>query len=258
MALLVKTLKGLAYASVKTCDGLAVGSVKTINGLDATAGGGAFSPSDIAGLKLWCKADALTGLSDGNAVSSFTDQSGNGNHLVQATGGSQPIYKTGIINSLPVLRMDGSKHMAVSFTLAQPATIFVVTDNATVSSNSGVILDGINSFSAGFYIDTIFSFRPFAGSFGSNQTCDFTAPQVTTLKLDTSTGFSAVNGTQMSQGFSNSTLGGITMGRHGGGSFPFNTGDIAEIIVYDSALSTANREAVEDYLGTKYGITITH
>ncbi len=35
MALLVKTVNGLAYASVKTRNGLAVASIKSINGLDA-------------------------------------------------------------------------------------------------------------------------------------------------------------------------------------------------------------------------------
>ena len=33
---------------------------------------------------------------------------------------------------------------------------------------------------------------------------------------------------------------------------------IAEAIIYDSALGTTDRQAVEDYLGQKFGITITH
>lgn len=39
MAVLVKTLNGLAWASVKNRAGLAVASIKNINGLDTTAGG---------------------------------------------------------------------------------------------------------------------------------------------------------------------------------------------------------------------------
>jgi hypothetical protein len=34
--------------------------------------------------------------------------------------------------------------------------------------------------------------------------------------------------------------------------------DIAEVIFYGAALSSGNRQSVEDYLGAKYGITITH
>lgn len=45
MAQLVKTVAGLAIASVKTVNGLAIASVKTVNGLDNTSGGGG-GPSD--------------------------------------------------------------------------------------------------------------------------------------------------------------------------------------------------------------------
>jgi hypothetical protein len=43
MALLIKNLQGLAYASVKSRNGLAVASVKSINGLDATSAGYEFT-----------------------------------------------------------------------------------------------------------------------------------------------------------------------------------------------------------------------
>lgn len=49
MAVLVKTLNGLAYASVKTRDGLAVASVKAINGLDTTASGNVLLTSQTLG-----------------------------------------------------------------------------------------------------------------------------------------------------------------------------------------------------------------
>jgi hypothetical protein len=46
MAQLVKTMAGLAIASVKTVNGLAIASVKTVAGLDNTAGGGPAAFSD--------------------------------------------------------------------------------------------------------------------------------------------------------------------------------------------------------------------
>lgn len=45
MAQLVKTMAGLAIASVKTVNGLAIASVKTIAGLDNTSGGGFETPT---------------------------------------------------------------------------------------------------------------------------------------------------------------------------------------------------------------------
>lgn len=46
MAQLVKTMAGLAIASVKTVNGLAIASVKTVAGLDNTSGGGGVNLSD--------------------------------------------------------------------------------------------------------------------------------------------------------------------------------------------------------------------
>ena len=54
----------------------------------------------------WYKADAITGLSDGDAVDSWVDSSGNGNTLTQSTSGAKPSYETNEVNSLPVVRFD--------------------------------------------------------------------------------------------------------------------------------------------------------
>lgn len=48
-----------------------------------------FSPSQVSGLKLWCSAESLTGLSEG-LLSRWPDQSGNGNDLLQAVAGVKP------------------------------------------------------------------------------------------------------------------------------------------------------------------------
>ncbi len=61
-----------------------------------------FLPTDVAGLKLWVKADSLA-LNDGDPVGTWADQSGNGNDLVQATAAKKPTYKANILNGLPVV-----------------------------------------------------------------------------------------------------------------------------------------------------------
>src|SRR5690348_4328042 len=68
---------------------------------------GTFSPTDISGLKLWVKADQIGGLSDGDPVSTWSDQSGVGNDMT-SSGSNRPTYKTGILNSFPIVRFDGS------------------------------------------------------------------------------------------------------------------------------------------------------
>ncbi len=70
-------------------------------------GSRAFSPSDIAGLAGWWKADAISGLADGDPVASWLDSSGNGRTFSQATAAKKPTFKTGIVNGMPVVRFDG-------------------------------------------------------------------------------------------------------------------------------------------------------
>ena len=65
-----------------------------------------FLPSQISGLKLWLKADSLS-LSDGDAVGTWADQSGNANDATQTTAVNKPSFKTNIVNSKPVIRFDG-------------------------------------------------------------------------------------------------------------------------------------------------------
>lgn len=65
-----------------------------------------WTPSDLTGLAGWYKADAITSLSDGDAVASWVDSSGNSNTLTQSTAGAQPSYETNELNSLPIVRFD--------------------------------------------------------------------------------------------------------------------------------------------------------
>lgn len=65
-----------------------------------------FSPSDLSGLVQWLKADAITGLSDGDPVSTWGDSSGNGRDA-SGSGSARPVYKTNILNGKPTVRFDG-------------------------------------------------------------------------------------------------------------------------------------------------------
>lgn len=80
------------------------------------------------GLVAWYHADALA-LSDQAAVSSWTDSSGNGNALVQATGGSQPIYCASEFGTQPGINFSSGKTLAGAITDAgatSTGTLYVV------------------------------------------------------------------------------------------------------------------------------------
>ena len=95
------------------------------HGVDLTP----FSPIPLANLALWLKADAITGLVNNDPVATWVDSSGTSNNATQGTGANQPIYKTGILNGLPIARFDGSNDGMVTtnnvFT-AKPFSFFVV------------------------------------------------------------------------------------------------------------------------------------
>jgi hypothetical protein len=66
-----------------------------------------WTPADLADLRAWYKADAITGLSDGDPVSTWSDSSGGGYDLTQ-TSTARPLYQTNTLNGLPVVEFDGT------------------------------------------------------------------------------------------------------------------------------------------------------
>jgi len=84
-------------------------------------------PDGISGLHGWYKADAITGLANGAAVSQWDDSSGNANHATQGTGANQPSYQTNVINGLPVVRFNGTTNRLV----ITNSDMLSITNNAT-------------------------------------------------------------------------------------------------------------------------------
>src|SRR4051794_15003785 len=79
----------------------------------------------------WFAADRITGLADAAAVATWPDASGNGNDATQATSAKRPVYKTGILNGLPVVRFTAANQhrlatAAFAVALAQPSTVVCV------------------------------------------------------------------------------------------------------------------------------------
>lgn len=225
-------------------------------------------PSRISGLQLWLKADSIAGLNDGDALTTWVDQSGVGNNVTQATTANKPLYKTNIVNSLPVVRFDGSNDFmsvatpvitggAYSMFIVFKSTITAARINPFyVGSNSGV--DGY-----GFEIDIgglrNIIHRGIAFLVGGSATTNFEI----WAAIRTTTGPLAalyINGTDDSVTNGTSAIVTPTAITVVGAIDNLATnplpGDISEIIVYDSALSDANRDSIETYLGTKYNITV--
>lgn len=226
------------------------------------------TPDTISGLKLWLKADSL-GLSDGTAVSSWTDSSGTGNTATQATGANQPLYKTSIINGQPVVRFDGNNDFMNTGTTGFPSgnsDLTMITVFKATASGGVVYAYGANTNSTTPHISASSSTQINISTFGSNDLVTLpvsylSQPTIATFKYTSSDGIlrgyirsPQVAASDSGIGAQNFSVAGGTVGAFVGGPNTFLNGDVAEVIVYNSALSDANRNIVESYLATKYNL----
>lgn len=213
-----------------------------------------FDPSDFGTVWFWLKADALTGLSDGDPVPTFLDSGPLGNDFVQASGPLQPIYKTNIKNGLPSVRFDGlgaTMGCPLGVEPNQPITIFAVyktTDSANQNIFSGYTVTSIacvfeNGNQAGIY----------AGS-ATTDTNTLADWKVTAFVTNGASSSIQVNGNSPTTGNPGSLIynGGFVLSGYTVSAFgPFN-GDFMEGIAYDGLCSDI--PAVMSALLSKYAI----
>jgi prepilin-type N-terminal cleavage/methylation domain-containing protein len=208
----------------------------------------AFSPADVAGLKIWLKADALVGLNDGDSVTTWTDSSSDNR---DATCGSCPIYKTNILNTEPVVRFDGSSNVMNFTDISDTRTVFVVFNDAG-SNDYAHLLGGVTS--------------PGNITFHGHEVGSGVVIGETWAHPNVNNGEAWVNGvstspTSIPRNGSHQILSLITAGdvntsgiAYDQGMARFWNGDFAELIIYNAALSETDRVSVENYLSDKYGI----
>ena len=222
----------------------------------------AFSPKDIShnGLVLWLAANNITGLADNDSVAQWDDFSGENNHATQATGGSQPTYKTGILNGQPSVRFDGSSDF-LNVVMAQSPPYTVITVCRT-PANDGSVRPWIGQppllakwSQASRWIK---GYTPSGGHFIEYTDAAYIDSNVITSLLLNPSGTSSQlyfnGGYKAGASITHSSISNFDIGRSPHGYY---SGDIHEIIIYDHILSAINRGAVEKYLSDKYGIALT-
>lgn len=228
-------------------------------------GGGAFVPTDVAGLLVWADASQVTGKVNNDAVSQLDDSSGNGFHFTQATGANQPLYKTSQINGQPVLEFDGSNDVLRSSyqNADQSITLFVVGRFLSgVAANRRILGLGPSEASI-FYQATGTQFGYYANSASGVQDLGGVATDATILALVFASAASVVayrDGASVATFdphdiYHLSGTAALTLGAQDAGS-EFAKCQIGEVLIYNSALSASDRGDVTTYLGDKWGITV--
>lgn len=227
-----------------------------------------FRPDHLPGLSLWLRADS--NVIYATTVSAWNDCSGNGNNAIQGTSANQPTFLTSVesINNKPALRFDGNDVLsgsAISNINSTSLSIFIVARNNATTGYKCMIT--FNGFSAGLTIGkwsangAFMYYQNGNGYFNSLNTtdCSVTGTPYRIYTVTKSLGTISkiyVNSAYRNSSTAANAINSFTNGNfrigYDGGSIGYWPGDIAEIIVYNSALSDSNRQNVETYLNEKY------
>ncbi len=243
-----------------------------------------FAPTDISGLSLWFDADdprtlfsntsgTTRATTDATALALWSDKSGNGRNAYQATGASQPLLKTNILNNKNIVRFDGSNDILataaaqVANTTDGSFTAFAVAQRTTASGFMTVVNQDNSTATR------CSQFLNFAGN-GNVESIGFvggTPKFAYTLSGTISTSnfyiLESTASTSTISAYSNGIVGSgsatggnlavpsqaVSLGAYPTGQQYLN-GDIAEVLLYNSVLSSTNRIKVEQYLQNKWGV----
>lgn len=231
-----------------------------------------FVPPDIRGLSLWLDAnDAATITHAAGAVSRWNDKSGNAYHATQGTGTNQPITNTRTINSKNVLDFDGSNdYMLLPSGLysipASDNTLFAVAATDNIATVNQHIFSGANG-GAGRHrmlinastTNNVNYSNSATGVAATKTITTDTNPHIVLGHCATTTGSLYYDGgTATTATTSNVTLTAIRIGSFAGGVTSLLNGIIAEVIIYNSALSTTDLNRVGNYLKSKWGTVWTN
>lgn len=211
------------------------------------------SSYELPAMQFHFDAQAITGKSNGDKVTTWVDSSGNGRNAT--TGGVGPEYRTNVLNGLPALYFDKTVNLVTaSVSLAQPTHVFIVAKMEDTGANAR-LFDGLAGSSR------LTGLRQWGGDrkwkaakdTGSSISLEGELNEVRTkwrvlsVKSNTSSSFVGVNGLQATGTLGSGTWNAMTIGSSYTGT-DFYQGYVAEILVTTEVLSAIQVEQVEDYL----------
>ncbi|MCH8494282.1 MAG: T9SS type A sorting domain-containing protein [Balneolales bacterium] len=224
-------------------------------------------------LQLHLKAGVGVTVDGENRVSEWADQSGNDNNATQVNVGTQPILENNVINGEHALKFMGAQHIALptSSTLGirnSDYEIFIVYRSIVANTAVEFILGATTNehfelhTNGGGGLRYIPNMVGQASAFeryidvGSEGIYTNAQPQIIRLQATETFGNISVNGTTETNRIKDSQSGVddvLFLGMRGNNSLHLN-GYVAEVIIYNTILSEADRDEVEDYLKVKYDV----
>ncbi len=243
----------------------------------------AFAPDDVSGLTLWLDANVIGTLwqdsarttqvsADGDPVGAHDDSSGVGNNFSQSTSGARPTYQTAELNSLPVIRFDGvddrlakTSGNSSAIITNSARTVFIVFKAASGGPSSGYNDDLLLGDNGGWWWISISGSGTTVNVGHQNGTDGVkqVAPSISTgtwyileSRHESGTLYAALNGGSASS-VAVGVVGSLTDGAPRTGanySGAYLDADVAEILVYNVAVSSGDRSSILSYLNTKWSV----
>jgi hypothetical protein len=207
-----------------------------------------FAPPSIAGLTLWLDASTLA-LANGADVWTWPDLSGHADVAARPGQDNPPSFAATGANGKPAVHFDNpnSEWLFSSTSIGAVGHVFAVTryNGATFASYDGLLTGSVELI--------------LVGELGTNRFYPATGggTYYTNGVDTTSTRVAPMNGVLSIVGLALATPPTTVKPIVGNDRYVvprFWDGDIAELITYDHALSTAERQQVEGYLRTKWGL----
>jgi hypothetical protein len=222
----------------------------------------AWDPSESSDIALWLDAsDTSTITHSSNAVSQWSDKSGNGNHATQTNSSFKPTYTANGMSGDPALDFDSAdpNKLSIPSIDMEGKSLLVVLQHDTGGINQQILSH--DSVNVQLRINTsneieYASANPamYTNGTGSTATIPTNQIQLIGFSFDGTLTFT-INGAFENSGVSKSTGGNSVFNLIGVRSnhyTPFD-GKIGEYIILDSVSST-ERQKVEGYLAHKWGL----
>jgi PKD repeat protein len=223
------------------------------------------NPKQLNGLKLWLAADSGVVISTGTSVSQWTDLSGNNNNAIQVTQGNQPTIITGTINGLPVISFNGSNNFMLTPTGLldnfSAISIFAVI-KLKVNQNAGIFGSNLGYVNLELTSQNNGRIRirnnNNAIAFVDSSLLPINKWQIMSVIANNGSGRGWKNEIEATTNITAAQLPIATGIQQALGRYASSFGnyyaqfDIAEFIIYDSALTSTQRVSIENYLHNKY------
>lgn len=247
-------------------------SLETVFGMGNPPQGSTFLPSSLTGLVLWLDANQIAGIVSGTSISAWTDQSGQANHVTQASAASQPVFVTNVLNGKPAVQFNGGQTLAGP-DLDLPTTAHVVgAVSAFSTAPSGVhyaiiekgVLGAGQQYAIAFQnTTTVLQYNYFISGVAQEVATANTANSANSYKAHVVTW----NGSAYSfyrsgvaDGSLTTTLSGslqnqlVRVGGDTDSSSNFLKGNITEVFLYNRILTSAELTQLNSYLKTKWAV----